>query len=144
MWQNKDTCYDSSKRCLYFFRFSTYLYLKLRFVSNTFWTKIPKAAVVSSSFRFSFFFFPSYILRTSFCFLRPAFAVCSAFFSWREGFFPIDWRRSFVVMRLWKMWFVFVIRYLMQTIEFHQLMVFICFSPPILLKVNLSQNEYMK
>ena len=129
MWQNKDTCYDSSKRCLYFFRFSTYLYLKLRFVSNTFWTKIPKAAVVSSSFRFSFFFFPRTYFGRLFVFCAPRSPFALPFFSWREGFFPIDWRRSFVVMRLWKMWFVFVIRYLMQTIEFHQLMVFICFSP---------------
>ena len=35
-------------RCLYFFGFFTRWNLKLRSVSNTFWTKIPKAIIVAS------------------------------------------------------------------------------------------------
>ena len=34
----------TEQKCLYFFRFFTRWYLKLRFVSNTFWTEIPKSS----------------------------------------------------------------------------------------------------
>ena len=46
----------NSYMCVFFFRFTTYLYLKLRFVSNNFWTNIPKTSHCAPMHFFAFAF----------------------------------------------------------------------------------------
>ena len=61
-------CYANFKSymcgCFIFFRFSTYLYLKLRFVSNNFWTKNPKTSHCAPMHFFCFCFCRPKVMKT--------------------------------------------------------------------------------